>query len=158
MIGVLATSLAWAAPPACATLSGEHIVSLGIAAHGHRFGGLAIIEFEGEDWSLTALSPAGPALFTVQRRGGVSEVWSAFPEWTPWLARLPFDRDLRLLYSGDPPACAWGEAKIVPCGHSRVWRGAPGPARVRTNKAGGRELRDPWRGYTLTVLESGGAP
>lgn len=98
-------SAALAATPPCPLPTGEHVVTLGIASHGHTFGGLGIVDFSGEDWTLTALSPAGPAIFSVVHEAGLTTVQSAFPEWTPLLAQLPFDRDLRLLHTPTTETC-----------------------------------------------------
>ena len=98
-------SAALAAPPPCPLPTGEHVVTLGIASHGHSFGGLGVVDFSGEDWTLTALSPAGPAIFSVVHEAGLTTVQSAFPEWTPLLGQLPFDRDLRLLHTPTSETC-----------------------------------------------------
>lgn len=151
MILGLATALA--ALPACPAPTGEHIVTLGIAAHGHSFGGLGVVDFAGEDWSLTALSPAGPALFTVTHTDGVTTVNSAFPEWSSVLGQLPFARDLVLLHTVTSTSCAVGGSRILVRPDRRLWRGAPGTARVQ--EAGGKAvLTDPLRGYTLTIVEA----
>ena len=150
-------SAAWAVLPPCAPLSGEHIVTLGITAHGHSFGGLGIVEFREPDWTFTALSPAGPAMFTIQHIAGETQVWSAFPEWTPWLAAMPFDRDLRLIHSEDRSTCSAGTGRLVVRPDRQLRRGAPGPARVVVREDGARVLTDSWRGYTLTMKASEGA-
>jgi len=179
---ILALSAALATPPPCPLPAGEHVVTLGIASHGHTFGGLGVVDFSGEDWTLTALSPAGPAIFSVVHERGLTTVQSAFPEWTPLLAQLPFDRDLRLLHTPTAETCEVvppsptasfaapsapspepGASKdpappplrgrIVVHGTPRRWRGAPGPARV-TADGDKLVLTDPVRGYTLTVVEA----
>lgn len=113
-----------------------------------RIAGLAIVVVEDDDWALQALTPTGLSLFTAR----ANEEVIAPDEMKPILARLPFERDLWLLYR---LRCA--DRCRTPKGHLRVkdgvgrWRGAGGPARVTTD-GNAFVLRDPRRGYTLKVV------
>ena len=147
-------ALALAAPPPCEPPRGEHTFTLGLNAAGHRFGGLAVLEYAGDgsgDFTLVALSPAGPPLFTVNYASGVTTaVAPLFPEMQPWLERLPLARDLRLLHTNTRTTCAAPAGRILTFEGGRRWCGVGGPARVVVEADGRANLRDVWRGYTLT--------
>lgn len=157
MIGPALLGAALAAPlPACPPPVEERLYSLGIRVHGHTLGGLAAVAFPaGADFRLVALSPAGPALFSVQRKGALTTVDAAFPEWRPWLEALPFERDLRLVDDARSASCADPGGRIHVRGEIRRWRGTGGPARARVDADGRWVVHDPLRGYTLTLKEAG---
>ncbi len=112
--------------------------------------GLAVVVVTPERFVLQALTPAGVELFSASDEG----VTAPDPSWVATLERLPFERDLRLIFAWECPegACA------VPAG-GRVWqaeglrhyRGPGGPARVELSPRKA-VLRDPRRGYTLTIV------
>lgn len=137
--------------PLCPAPAAEILISMMIETRGHQLGGLAAVAFDGEDFSLVALSPAGPELFTVQTVRHTTTVTSPFPAWIPWLRHLPFERDLRLIQTPVVESCRTDDGHILVRNGERRWRGRGGPARAQLDEEGRTVLVDPWRRYTLRV-------
>ena len=146
------------APPV-APLEGrrEVVCQFAIAAHGQRFAGLMAAALTPEGVEVSALTPAGTELFHVASRGGVTEVAAPDPAWEPWLERLPFRRDLSLVFAWSCPTgrCAAGggvltERALPGGGIERVWRGPDGPV-VGEIVPGRAVLTDARRGTTVTL-------
>ncbi len=115
--------------------------------------GLAAVVISDDEFVLQALTPAGVALFTVQ-----GEAVSAPDEaWAAVLERIPFERDMRLVYGWPcsaqrcelPQGRLWQERTDE--GLVRRYRGPGGPATV-TLTQGKAVLVDPRRRTTLTML------
>lgn len=148
---ILALLLACAPKVAPPVAAAEHVDRFALAGHGHAFGGLAIVVHDGPDVTLEALSPAGPAIFTVVVAGGNTAIDAADPGMAAMLGRLPFARDLTALYLADcAQRCAVGAWTVRPTRDGWRVAGEGGPARV-TRGDGTLVLRDRLRGYTLTV-------
>lgn len=141
--------------PACPDADDDRLYSLAMTIRGHSVGGLAAVSLTADGFTLAALSPAGPELFTVRRAGTTTTVSSPLPEWTPWLERLPFERDLRLVSPTITGSCARADGRIRVVDSGRRWRGHGGPARAAQDAEGRWVLHDPWRGYTLILKEAG---
>ncbi len=155
MSPALLLGFAAAAAPACPDTPSDRVYSLGMAVHGHTVGGLAVVSTTPDSFTLVVLAPAGPELFSIQRHGETTSIDSPLPEWTPWLARLPFERDLALVSPSVLGPCAHPSGRIHVRDGRRRWHGKDGPARA-TQEADGRwVLHDPCRGYTLTLKEVG---
>lgn len=140
--------------PACTAPTGDRLYTLAISVAGHTLGGLGAVAFGPDSFQLVALSPTGPELFTVARSGDQTTLTAAFPAWEPWLARLPFERDLRLVAPDRAQTCRDGTATVRVDGPVRRWRGRGGPARAELGEDGRWTVTDPRRGYTLTLAEA----
>lgn len=120
--------------------------------------GMAVVVLE-ESFALQGLSPAGTALFTVTDEG----VTAPDEGWAAALERIPFERDMRLVYqwacTDASGRCTHDDATIrqtLEVGDDATWierryRGPSGPATVRL-RDGMAVLEDPRRRYTLTVI------
>ncbi len=135
----------------------EVVCQFAIEARGHTFAGTMAAVLEDGGVEVAALTPAGTELFRVARRGEQVEVSAPDPAWEPWLARLPLDRDLPLVFQWHCPTerCAVEggvvrERALEDGGIERSWRGPGGPvtAVLRPGKA---ELDDPRRGYRVVL-------
>ena len=122
-----------------------------------RFGerviaGTGLVELHGDSYVLTMLSPAGTALFSVS---GPPRSVDGPPDWTPWLRRLPIERDLRLIWtSKEGMECrAWGGRYRMDEAQTR-WTGPGGRATLHLEE-GRFVVEDKRRGYTLTLVEVG---
>ena len=144
-----------AATPACPDAPSDRVYSLGMTVHGHSVGGLAVVSTTPDSFTLVALAPTGPELFSIQRHGEATTIDSPLPEWKPWLARIPFERDLGLVSPPLVGSCTTPAGRVHVRDHRRRWRGAGGPARAAQQADGRWVLHDPWRGYTLTLREVG---
>lgn len=150
---VLVLVLPGLARPPCPVPQGDHVYAMAIEAHGLSVAGLAAVSFGDDAFALVALSPAGIELFGVKRTGETTTVDAAFPEWKPWLERLPFERDLTLVATAVTHSCRADSGSVL-LGEVRRWRGKGGPARA--SAVDDRwTVRDPLRGYTLTLREAG---
>ena len=115
--------------------------------------GLAVVVVDEEEFVLQALTPAGVALFTVEE-GRVS---APDENWEAVLARIPFERDMRLVYGWpcEAPRCELPQGRLsqerTDAGLVRRYRGPGGPATV-TLTEGKAVLVDPRRRTTLTML------
>lgn len=113
--------------------------------------GIAVVNLD-EDFTLQALSPAGFALFTVDDDG----VTAPDEGWAATLERIPFSRDMHLVYRWScPRRCEvdGGTVKQTSTDDAveRSYRGEGGPASVQISD-GRAVLEDSRRRYTLTVL------
>lgn len=138
--------------PAPAIESAE--VQLGVRAFGRELGGLGVISLSAERYSLTLLVPTGSELFTVS--GPPSTVVAMVPGWAPWLAKMPVERDLRLVFTEVPERCATGggrvRSKVTETGWVRHWCGEGGAARAVRD---GNLVTVYGRGYQLVLVVSG---
>lgn len=152
---------ALAAPPDCSEpLVPASSVQVGLATHGKQVGGLGVVGFGPEGWSLTLLAPAGFELFTVS--GPPTAVSTGLEAWRPWLERLPVERDLRLAFTPTTEGACRAPAgrlrtKTTPNGWTRSWCGAGGGA-TATREGDRVVLEDRRRGYTLTLVVGSDAP
>ncbi len=135
----------------------ERVCQFAIQARGQTFAGMMAAVLEGGGVEVAALTPAGTELFRVSRAGERVEVRAPEPAWEPWLARLPFDRDLHLVFLWDCPQerCAVAEGVLMQRalddgGVQRTWKGPGGPvsAMIHPGKA---VITDARRGYTVTL-------
>lgn len=141
--------------PACPAPALEgHTVQLSVSAFGRKLGGLGVIDLSQDRYALTLLSPTGPELFRVE--GPPYTVTSAVATWTPWLGRLPVERDLRTLFTDVPEGgcrVAGGRLRtsdLTLDGWTRHWRGRGGPASA--SRAGNeRRLHD--RRYDIVTID-----
>ncbi|MFH1469548.1 MAG: hypothetical protein ABIO70_34505 [Pseudomonadota bacterium] len=155
---LLALSACAHAPPVTPLEGRQEVVcQFAIAAHGQRFAGLMAAALTPEGVQVSALTPAGTELFRVSDLGGDTEVSAPDPTWEPWLARLPFRRDLSLVFAWSCPAgrCAAGggvltERALPEGGVERSWRGPDGPV-VAEIVPGRAVLTDERRGTTVTL-------
>ncbi len=156
---MIALFFSFALAAECPPVEIESFLQFAIRAHGHTLGGNAAVSIDQENFALTALSGAGTELFSVQVQpsegGRITEVRSAFPEWKPWLERLPFQRDLVVALNPATEACElpFGTLRtsVTSDGWKRKFRGAGG--RVTAVRAGNSILvRDRKRGYRLTMV------
>ncbi len=129
-----------------------------IEARGRAFAGMAVVRIDGPAYSLVAITPGGVELFSVSGDGDQDSVSAPQEDLEAILGRLPFDRDLHLLYSwscGPTARCrvggGWIEEGPSPEGWLRSWTGPGGPALV-TIEDGRATLEDPRRGYRLKVV------
>lgn len=120
-------------------------------------GGMAVVVLD-DDFVLQALSPAGTAIFTVTDEG----VSAPDEGWAAALERIPFERDMLLVYRW---SCPTGRCSTETGGKvtqttetddeatwvERSYRGPSGPATVRI-RDGKAVLEDGRRRYTLTVI------
>ena len=150
MILAVATALALAP---CVLPAGQRTVSIGLAAYGHEFGGLGVVAFESEGFTLLVLSPGGTELFSVRQDGAGTTIHAAVAGWEPWLAQVPFERDLRLLSVSESCGVDGGRVRVGVEG-CRRWRGRGGPARARQAPDGRWVLVDPRRQYRLSYKEA----
>ncbi len=136
-----------------------------IPGGGHRtMGGIGIAGLADEAWSLTLLAPAGIELFTLS--GPPATVVTGLDTWRPWLARLPVERDLRLIYTAlTGGACRAGAGRLrslpsssdaptggpAPESWTRQWCG-PGGGATATRTGDRVVLEDHRRGYTLLIV------
>ncbi len=115
--------------------------------------GMAVVVVSEDEFVLQALTPAGMALFTVEG----DSVRAPDPAWAAVLERIPFERDMRLVY-GWPcaePRCELPQGRLAQErtdeGLVRRYRGPGGPA-TATITEGKAVLVDPRRRTTLTML------
>jgi hypothetical protein len=145
-------------PPAAAPAARQEVVcAFAIDARGRTLAGLMAAVLTPDGVEVSALTPTGLELFRVSSHGGVAQVAAPDPAWEPWLARLPFERDLPLVFAWSCPAgrCAAGggvlrERALPGGGVRRAWRGPEGPV-VAEIVPGQAVLRDPRRGFTVTL-------
>lgn len=134
-------------------------VQVGLDFHNHKLGGIGLPMLDGDQWSMTLLSPVGLELFSVE--GPPNTVRSAPESWAPWLERLPFERDLRVAFTPVTEGrcrVAGGtiRGRVTEDGVRRKWRGPGGG--VKAVVVGGRvEMRDRRRGYALLWVVDDGA-
>ena len=135
----------------------ERVCQFAIQAHGHSFAGLMAAVLEDGGVEVSAMTPAGTELFRVARLGEQVDVRAPDPSWVPWLERLPFDRDLALVFLWGCPVerCAveGGVVTQRPLdggGIVRTWRGPAGAvsAVIQPGKA---VISDTRRGYVVTL-------
>ena len=140
-------------PPA-AVLPVEQVAGFKIEVLGTTIAGTGVFAEEGEGLVFQALTPAGTALFTVRDEGGQEpEVTAPSEEMEEMLARIPWHRDLSLLFRWDCPQgrCTVETGRVVQTSDTRRYRGEGGPATVTLTEER-LELWDPRRRYRLTVL------
>lgn len=130
-----------------------HTVQLSVSAFGKKLGGIGVIDLTADRYALTLLSPTGPELFRVE--GPPYTVTSAVATWTPWLGRLPVERDLRALFTDVPEGgcrVAGGRIRTQPTDDGWVhrWRGRGGPA-TATRVGDRRTLHD--RRYDIVTID-----
>ena len=144
MVGLFATLMP------CSTLDVSTQTQLAIRFGERVIAGTGLVELHGDSYVLTLLSPAGTALFSVS---GPPKAVEGPPDWTPWLERLPIERDLRLIWSSKAGAeCkAWG-GRYRMDGEQTTWTGPGGKATVHQEE-GRFIVDDKRRGYTLTLVE-----
>lgn len=135
----------------------ELVCQFAIRAYGRSFAGLMAAALEGGGVEVSALTPAGTEIFHVSRHGEQVSVRAPDPAWEPWLARLPFDRDLALVFAWHCPSercqVAGGvlrQRSLDDGALERSWRGPGGPvsAVIRPGKA---SITDPRRGYQVIL-------
>lgn len=132
----------------------ERLDAFAIEARGSVMAGQALVVTDSEGASLHALTPAGTTLFTVEVHGSDTTVSSASPDLGVWLERLPFARDLAVLYRYEcADRCKAGPWKLVVGAEGTKVRGPGGPA-LLAREEGRFVLHDSLRGYTLTVAKS----
>lgn len=135
----------------------EAVDQFALTAHGHTFAGLAVVQVDDPDASLSALTPAGIALFDVRLTAlDDAQVRSPDPGMTAVLERIPFGRDLALLYRWRCPVstCVTPYGRLRVDGDQTTWTGRQGRATVQWSETGA-ELTDPRRGYSLRVVGEG---
>ena len=143
--------------PLVAPTRQEHVDQFALTRGEHTFAGMAVVVLEGPKVTLQALTPAGSALFTIEATAEEIQVRAPDPQMAALLERLPFHRDLMLVYawSCPPGRCAadGGTIREQPedNGLLRRWRGPGGPATLHL-QPGKAVLTDPLRRYTLTVV------
>lgn len=140
-------------PPCPAPALEGHTVQLSVSAFGKKLGGLGVIDLSSERYALTLLSPTGPELFRVE--GPPYTVTSAVATWTPWLGRLPVERDLRTLFTEVPEGgCRLSGGRLrtraAADGWTHEWRGRGGPA-TATRSGDRRTLHD--RRYDIVTID-----
>ncbi len=126
-----------------------------IEAGEHQVVGTAIVDVTETGVTLQAISPAGLLLFQVEATAGSAELSgpAMATEMGPWLRRMPFARDLFLLYRW---RCPQGRCR-TPTGTLRRyreglrWRGHGG-ATTFACVPDRCELTDNLRGYRLLVV------
>lgn len=135
----------------------ERVCQFAITAHGHSFAGLMAAVLEDGGVEVAALTPTGTELFRVSRHGEQVVVRAPDPGWVPWLERLPFERDLPLVFLWSCPAeRCWVEGGVVrqestdDGGLVRSWRGPGGPVSA-TIHPGRAVISDTRRGYVVTL-------
>lgn len=136
----------------------EYVDQFAIIRGEHAFAGTAVVVIDTQEVVLQALTSAGTALFEVRTGADHHTVRAPDPGMTELLERLPFFRDLMLVYAWRCPSgrCSaqggriWEELQ-ADGSVTRRWRGERGTAIVRL-QPGRAELRDPSRGYTLVVV------
>ncbi len=135
----------------------EVVHQFAIHTRGRSFAGLGVAVFEGERVDFVALSPAGTEIFSVSHQAGEAQITAPDPAWIPWLERLPFHRDLALVFAWSCPegrcAVAGGrlrERRLADGSLRRTWRGPEGPVRAEIHE-GQAIVLDPRRGYQVTV-------
>jgi len=121
------------------------------------FAGLAAINIGPNRATLEALSIAGPSLFTVHATADHLQVTAPDPRMAAVLQRIPFWRDLSLLYRWSCPStkCGVDGGTVENIGDVVRYRGSGGPASLRREEKVAT-LDDLRRGYSLTVV--GDAP
>ncbi|MCO4747472.1 MAG: DUF3261 domain-containing protein [Proteobacteria bacterium] len=132
----------------------ERIDAFAIAARGQTMMGQALVVSDANQTSLHALTPAGTSLFSVEVVDGEATVKSPDAELSGWLERLPFARDLSVLYRYDClDRCRADQWKLVRKEDGLRVTGPGGPAWLTVDGAGRSVLKDSRRGYTLTVVK-----
>jgi hypothetical protein len=129
--------------------------------HDQSFMGIALVNIQQPDASLIALSPAGHSLFTITASPTTMEATAVSPGLEDVLRRLPFHRDLQLLYMYSclgQPRCRVGGGRLREVRHNgslvRQWRGPGGRADVEFTPQ--RASLHSRRGdYTLKVAGEG---
>ncbi len=135
----------------------ERVCQFAISAHGRSFAGVMAAVLEDGGVEVAALTPAGTELFRVSQQGQDVEVSAPDASWEPWLERLPFQRDLPLVFLWHCPVerCAveggvLSQRALPGGGLERRWRGPGGPV-TATITPGRAVIVDPRRGYTVTL-------
>lgn len=108
----------------------EVVDQFAVRTRGMTLAGQVVAVLTPEAVEARALSPAGTSLFTWRADADGREVHAPDPSWEPWLARMPLDRDLRLVH-------AWR------CPEARRCRAGGGTLRQEAGGDGTLELR--WR-------------
>ncbi len=114
-------------------------VQLAVTAFGKKIGGAGLITVQQDAYGLMMLSPGGLALFHVH--GPPAEVESGIVEWVPWLARLPIERDLRVMFTDVPEGGCRAphgriQTRIRADGWTHTWSGRDGA--VKAERVGAR--------------------
>ena len=157
MIGTLFLLAACGAVPAINRPPLETVDQFAIHARGSTMAGLAAVVVENDTITLQALSPAGLQIFTVQASSTDVAVSAANEDMKKVLERMPFYRDLSLLYRWrcEAKRCKTDLGSIRQKGATEwVWHGKGGRA-LLTLENGNTQLHDPLRGYTLKVVGEG---
>jgi hypothetical protein len=147
-------------PPATLAAPGEFVEQFALRASipgaGEQvFAGLAAIRISPENASLEALSVAGPALFSVEASAESLQVSAPDPRMEAVLARIPFWRDLALLYLWQCEAgiCELEGGRLIATDGDITYKGRGGGASL-TRDGNVARIDDPRRGYSLTVVGS----
>jgi hypothetical protein len=126
-------------------------VQVGVRSFGRELGGLGIVNLGAEAWSLSMLLPTGTELFTAS--GPPTAVVAAVPDWAPWISRMPFERDLRLVFTEVDGRCRTTGGKIrsrpTDTGWLRHWCGDGGAAKAVRE---GGVVTVYGRGYQLVLV------
>ena len=138
-------------PPASVLPPVESLHGFAMEARGHTFAGLAAVSVGPRPWQLDVLMPTGNSLFSVQV-GDEVQVQAGMPELEEVLARIPFERDLALLYRYrcEGSRCRAGRWRLVAQGEGWSLRG-PGGRATLVRQGQLLVLHDPRRGYTMRV-------
>jgi len=151
---LLLAGCTWA--PAHLLGDAEHEDQFALAAHGHVLAGTALVATHDGVATLHALAPTGTDLFQVTVDAGGAAITSPDDDLAARLRKIPFDRDLSVLYRlrCDAPRCKAERWRLVRRPDGWRVRGPGGPATLVRDGDRWR-LTDPVRGYTLTVAEGG---
>lgn len=119
--------------PACPPPVVDTQLQVGVRAFGQALGGLGVVHLDAQTYSLSLLIPTGMELFTVS--GPPRTVAAGVAAWAPWLARMPIERDLRLVFTPtQEPRCDAGPGRIrqrlTETGWVRRWCGEGGHAKA----------------------------
>lgn len=149
-----------AGPPATLADPGEVVEQFALRATmpgaGEQvFAGLAAIRIDHDHAQLEALSIAGPALFSVVATPTSLEITSPDPRMTAVLQRIPFWRDLAMLYiwECERDACSVEGGRLIPDENGTTYKGRGGRATL-SREGNITHIDDHRRGYSLTVVGS----
>ena len=133
--------------PACHIEPVEVQVLVAISFNGQLIGGPAVIQLDDTSYRLTMLSPGGVEVFSISGQEGTVSVTGP-DAWTPYLKRLPIERDLRLMFTTADCKAAKGTFYETDTGAD--YRGCYGRASMTLE--GARVVTDRRRAYSLKVV------
>lgn len=115
--------------------------------------GMAVVAIEDDSFTLQALTPTGLSLFSIRGDADGTEVSAPSDAMEQVLRRIPFERDLWLLYRLDcETRCRARGGTLTATEDGLRWRGPGGPA-VVVHEADRSVLKDRRRRYELVILE-----